>query len=1199
MAKKPIRSFSSGHHSELLYNDELYKNFEATRHLLDRPANGQYPVAKVDGALWLDHRQNELMSYDTDSHKWTPVFDDTLRLIRDISSPTEPEDPVMDQLWICDGVLYYFDGNYWQPVRAGLTTDSQFNIASFGNYVMASPLWVVGDMVVKDKNTDKTVDAIQFLEEREELHERYRQAKIDLPNNSYVIGHTTKTPIYATDDEGHILDGYGKPVKDILDEDGNIVTEGSYREPSIIGFKESPDPWNPRDHVCGITGLEDMPENLIVDKYAQFIAPNINIDRVFLNDRLDHNYEVRSMVHFNYELSKLLDSHRKIKTPSLVHVNPGKLISIRKRIFKVNKVSPFIKVKARYSEFYGFYRFERFGHFMRPVDKNGGGDYTLMSNGIFLTQSGREYDFVVSLTFDYGWIANTGALSITKAEEHVPTYYVGKHAGAANVFINGFNLEDSRFCEDNVNKSVTITGSRACDEITGILYNSAREYGFIREVLPDVRSDNPNEVVSSQGVIRLARNYVQPLVFVNGLLLSASDYTYDAERHLIFVNDADTELPWEVLDAYDHEHDFNTLLATGNAVKDGEIPYTDKESEFAEDDNFVLFVDGLMISHDHIHRDHYKHVFYVDNLRGKDGDIAGQEYVILRDRYKTFFTRQELTPSVGVGDVNQAIVYCNGLYVGDYTQCLTTLGETVVEKRAEDNEIFFFADGQERSKGNTFYCTTSLRGNNWFREELEKYVTQRRKGYKPDLPFDATEIAGKFKIYNQAEGRFETFDDDYAMQLIYMSDNFDILQHNVALTFPYSDADSVYIYAFRYAHDRGKYLTVGTFPLGDLQDPHNAEQKESLCYSLYKTGSDGKWILDEHGEPIPAEGAILIYGKADVETQSIRPVEDNGGGMTFKFKQNGSKTYRYEPNVGALSVWMNGVRMYDITENIDGYSFTIPRPVCGQVQYCIESRKEEGEESIIAQREILDNNNVVPGTINVYRTEKSLFPGAVSVYIDGIRQSRNHFSIIDSNTLMINDNTTDLIGSDGNNYPVETFAGVPDVNGESKWASIDHSRYRYTVREGDPEYPYWCKPHNAGDQNPMPSRILVEVRQEYDRSEKMIDFEERTGGVNDIFVGAEGDFPQIPENILDTSDEVLIFLNGMFFGMAMDDGYTLDKNRLEIRIHNNDFISAVLKDPVRDIMYDEKGNKTIYALDFEEKYGYEYKSKNNIILNWR
>lgn len=1195
MAKK-LRSFNSGHHSELLYNEELYKNYEATKHLLDRPKEGRYPTAKLDGALWLDHKKNELCSYDTGSNTWTPIFNNTLRLIRDLTSPTEPADPIKGQLWLCDGVLYYYDGGSWQPSKAGLTTDSQFNIASFGNFVMASPLWTIGNMVVKDKNTGKNVDAIEYIKRTEEMKDRYRQAHIDLPNDSYVIGHVTKSPIYAKDADGNVLDGYGNPVKDIYYKDGSLKIKGSGKEPSIIGYKEAPELWNPVDHKCGVTALEDMPEEIVLDKYAQFIAPNTDIDRVFLNDRLDHEYDIRSLVHFNYSLEKLVDKKHHLKTPSLVHINPGKLVNVRKRLFKVNKLSPRINVKPKYSEFYGFYRFERFGHFLRPVDKDGNGDYDIMTDHIFLTQTGRNYDFVVALTYEYGWLTSTGSLSIKQAEVHMPTYYVGNYSGAANVFVNGFNLEDNAFYEDNLSRSVTINGARPEDEITGVLFNAAREYGFIREILPDKRDGS----AKSQGVIHLTRKYSQPLVFVNGVLLNSNDFSYDADHNLIFANNARIEQPWTVIDAFDAEHNYNMMLASGNAETDGQIKYTDNEKDFGADDNFVLFVDGIMVSHDDIERDHENHILKVKNLKGKaKNGTPGQEYVLLRDRYKAFYARQELSPAVGVGNVNQALVYCNGLYVGDYTQCLTTLGEEAIAKRAEDGEIFFFANGIERNKGNTFYCTTTRMTNNWFREQLERYVDVRRTGKMPALPFSEYDVAGVFKMYNKAEKRFEKFDMDYAMQLIYLSDNYDILAHNVALAFPYGETDSIYIYAFRYAHAQEKRLTIGTLPQGDLQDPDNAEQKNELCYSAYKVDSNGKWILDSNGLPVPRDGAMLIFGKANVATQTITPVCNNGkNGMTFKLKKDGTSLARFEPNVGALSVWINGIRQYDVTESADGYSFTIPQPVCGQIQYCIE-RREEGTEGVITQREVLDNFDVAPGCVNVYKTKKPLFPGVVSVYIDGIRQSQSKYSIIDSNTIMINDISTQLIGSDGNNYPIETFPGITSCYDDDKWATIDHSTFRYTVEEGDPEYPYWCKAHNKGEANPMPDKILIEVRQDYGRQEKAIDFEERSGGANDIFVGAEGDFPQIPENILDSSDEVLIFLNGMFYGTSMNNGYTLDKNRLEIRIHNGEFINAVLADPVYDIMHDKYGRKTTYALKFKEEHGYDYERKNEIILNWR
>ena len=91
-----------------------------------------------------------------------------------------------------------------------------------------------------------------------------------------------------------------------------------------------------------------------------------------------------------------------------------------------------------------------------------------------------------------------------------------------------------------------------------------------------------------------------------------------------------------------------------------------------------------------------------------------------------------------------------------------------------------------------------------------------------------------------------------------------------------------------------------------------------------------------------------------------------------------------------LSVWVNGIRQYNVIEKSNGMGFDLPEKVRGIVTYVIE-RTEKGNENT-GEREILDKNNVVPNTINVYRTKKSLYPGRVVVYINGLRRfnlSRN------------------------------------------------------------------------------------------------------------------------------------------------------------------------------------------------------------------
>ena len=76
----------------------------------------------------------------------------------------------------------------------------------------------------------------------------------------------------------------------------------------------------------------------------------------------------------------------------------------------------------------------------------------------------------------------------------------------------------------------------------------------------------------------------------------------------------------------------------------------------------------------------------------------------------------------------------------------------------------------------------------------------------------------------------------------------------------------------------------------------------------------------------------------------------------------------YIPNIGSLSVWVNGIRQYDVIEFLDGTGFELPEPVTGVVTYVIE-RPEKGA-TTVATREILSEKNVVPNTINVYKTTK-------------------------------------------------------------------------------------------------------------------------------------------------------------------------------------------------------------------------------------
>ena len=206
--------------------------------------------------------------------------------------------------------------------------------------------------------------------------------------------------------------------------------------------------------------------------------------------------------------------------------------------------------------------------------------------------------------------------------------------------------------------------------------------------------------------------------------------------------------------------------------------------------------------------------------------------------------------------------------------------------------------------------------------------------------------------------------------------------------------------------------------------------------------------------------------------------------------------------------------------------------------------------------EILDHENIKNGYINFYKTEQPLFPGRVTVYINGIRQPFDAFTIFDNYTLLINDKSS-LIGNI-NNYPTETVY-------------IDQHKAVKLNR-------------NISD------KILVEVRQdERIETDFTIDSENYYG---EISVNKY----KIDNTILEASDEILIFIDGMFTGSKLNDGYKLYPYRGTIFMSNEDANNRIKSDSEYEYLIGHPDEHATYLT----KHSSDYKHYNaNIILEWR
>ena len=985
------RKFNVGRQSEQLLNEELHKMYESIRHLLDVPDNKHAtPEAKLNGSLWLDLEKNELKYYDKPSDTWKIIFKSKFQIVDQITNILPPNDPVIGQLWLYNDVLMYYDGSQWKPVKALEQDGSQFNISLFENFILASPVWTIGNTVVPDED----------LEAYKEARKKYLQAKLDYANNNK----------YIETEKWHV----GDPIE---------IDDAAIDFPTIEGT-------------------------------SQILIPNLNVDRMFLDEKIDFSYTEISKVCIEYPKSVLAD-----KRPTVIHVNPGKLTKIDKKLIIIDRDNPKISVSSHDTEFYGFHGDSVDGDLLLPEEEQDDGGYIIMNDGIYLSYNqAQNYDYVLAIHYEFSWYKSTGVLNLVNNNDSTTSFYVQDYAGPITVFTDGYNLEETSFTEDNLSKTITIEEDASKIQDVSMIHTVRREYGFVRKI-----------DVQNRAIIKTLRPFTKPLIYLNGEALHPQLQDIEVDGNFIYVKNGTLNMTWAVVELYDSVHRYDMSLDTGY-VKDRDtannIIIRYDTNMIDEEDDLILYIDGLLIKKEDIVRNHNEGYITVNGL------TIGQDYILLRDKYHYFYDENKLRPAIPVGHLSESLVYVNGYLINNDTAIATVLSREQAKAQAVHGEIKFF------------------------------------------LKSSLNRLDGEFAYYDDPSDSWITMTKEKSNEVKFFCYSYENTVRAIKFNIDINNNDEIYTYAFNYANAIDEPLIIRNIP-STYDDPNT-----------------------------------LPY----VENQK-----------TFNIKES------YIPNIGSLSVWVNGVRQYDVTEFKDGNGFELPEPVTGVVTYVIET-PEDGA-TIVSQREILTEENIVPNTINVYKTTKSLYPGRVLFYVNGIRQPQTAFTILDNYTILINDKNDMLIGN-ANNYPTETI--------------LKDNKELVTIQ------------HNKAD------KILVEVKQDFQRQENFIKLNPDT--ISDISISEYN----LPIEILEAADEVMIFVDGLFMGLRKSFGYELDKYRGVISIGvrrdnddetqdktettNFDVIQRIIEDPLYTFLESHPDKK----LEYENKYGESYQKKTRTILfDWR
>lgn len=1050
------RGFKTGRGSAQLYGDELHQIYEAHRHLLDEPGYKKEPVAKLHGAQWHNQETNELKYFDKAAGKWRNYYEDKFKITENILSVLPPSDPVPGEMWIHQGVMCYYNGVSWTPIKALMEDGSQFSLDCFRNFILVSPLWTVGNTVIDD---DQEMEV--YYKARRQIEQNVLDSKAD----ATVTGDGTKWTV---------------------------------------------------DHDCQIS--EAVIPNALPDSKAQLIVPYVDMDRIFLDHDLDaHKYEQVSEVCVQYKREDLFD-----RIPSVIHMNPGRLSKITKRIIKVDRNNPRVRIFAENTEFYGFRANQRFGELLIPDSAEKLADYTPVEDGILLSyNASQNYDYVVAITYEFSWMKTTGRMTKASSHDEKTCYYVDNFMGPLNVFVEGLDLEDPYFETDEQSHTVTIKQKAAGLEV-GVMHSPHREYGYVRQI-----------DLQGRAVIRPLHDYNSPLVFINGEAVHPvfGDIVYENEpgkEKRIYVPGANYEQMWSVVELFQQTHDKYALgagkevthpcnpsvdnikvfvkdasgdyvvatsatctvtnLSNGvkiknntakiadimiqtdyNAFLDAGLVNSSKKISFntsvvSSDDTVVLFVDGLLVKKEDIVIDRAKKTITVAG----GGLHEGQEYILLRDAHGWLYNEKALTPALPVGKFIDSLVYFNGKLL-----CNSTALDTL---KTEEEYVPVF---------NEVKCFKQV-----YLDENEREVVNRT-----------------YKLYNIDTGKWDALSQSEIDGLTYFAYGYENTLRSVRLTFDYGSADDIHIYAFNTAN--------------------------SIEHPLFVKSVD---VTNEKNIPTSME---------------------------------------YIANKNTLRVWCNGVRQYPATdkyggivEYTEGTSFDLPVDdpykdkdgnwqggFTGRVTYTIEL--PENERDMPCTMEVLDETNTPYGYANMYKTKQPLYPGRVTVYVNGVRLSPEDFQVLDNYTLAIDSGEDNALIGNWKNYPDET------------------------VQKNCQEY----KLHHK-----IADVILVEVRQD-DRQEATIQLK----GHPVFEINAEE--YDIDSTILEAADEIMIFADGLYFGPKDLDGYIKNPLRGTISITNDEILSTVNTDEEYMLLDTHQDDKSIYNIKRDGKVYKQYNAK--LTFEWR
>lgn len=1033
-----MRAFQ-GRASEELYNEDLLALYNSLKTLHEE----QQPEDANDNALWID--ANNVLKIQREG-KFETLFDDTYQAMAETISTIQPTDPKPGQLWLNEGVLLFYNGIKWEAAKAAMVDD--FTIDGFepfliidslpagGNEIIKKQLdiieeefiaseganefilqkgqyepmqnkiavYVNGRILAKSKYLEHSPSAIRLIEP---LHQEERLMCQYLSKNA--AKRTDYVPLKfhpALREERFIIEEpthYVMLSSDCLTGEENMMV---YVNGRFVGNRyyviedqrtvRLIAELQPNEEVL-IQYVDQLIQDTLPDgdiaveesiPYSQYLWPNGNYDKLFMNGKLNQDYEMLNKITIQYPSSAVQG-----KLISAVHVHPRNLSDIQKRIYSIDKATGFVQVDELNTEFYAITK----NTAITDADMMQSYLYPHVASQSMLTsESARSYVLNVQPNTEYR-IKRSVLSSVFKITEHSQKPAVG----------TGYTQLIEVDAVEDVESTYTLTTGALTQFIVIHLDNEGGSW-HTPVITTDYASTKTILLVKTQAT---DTDYISTVggIFLSNYIMSSYDYilavTYvfgeTTGRGVL------TKMSFDITDTSQiivgHIHDPLLVFAQGHYL--------------TEENNYYYDIDSGLLT-----------LLFPEKI-----DVG----VLTFPRYEGGYILEKSHDDYGIVVLQKNMIHPLVFIYGENLQQLADY--------TQDGNIIYVKDAEIDMSYAVVDCVDAYGDSMFVSEGTLSYDSDKQLYYVPTtLNFDhikpilfingllinASDLfweENKLYVYNRAET---------TMHYILLKDD--------KGRFIHSDIKEANTYALTATADQTLMYVDGNI-VGDMEAfgvkhlPHTGYQREIKGTMYYDTRKGylvedwymyvgNEWMLLDNEKKVTELNNLLcdyILENKAVHFNDISSIR-NKRCTAWLYKYDESieypllhhyytmpydtvqyetlPTHYYKLNQNALSVYIDGYRQYPEKINfpngvkeIDGHHFEISQPIAGSMLDYIIELPENGEAKS-CMSEVLTSDDVYNQTL---KTSVPLLPGFIDLFIDGIRQPKESFEVVDRYSIVL------------------------------------------------------------------------------------------------------------------------------------------------------------------------------------------------------